>query len=68
MRGTLTKHKALETTECMHTVTQCWPASSQIANMFIEISDYNAQTTTNKYISGDSLTNYYVTLHMGTQN
>ena len=54
--------------ECMHTITQCWPASSQIANLFIEISDYNTQTATNKYISEDSLTNYYVTLHIGTQN
>ena len=66
MRTTLTKHKALETVAI--TITQCSPASSPIANLFIEISDYNTQTTTNKYISEDSLTNYYVTLHIGTQN
>ena len=46
----------------MHTITQC----CQI--LFIEVSAYNTQTTTNKYISGDSVTNYYVTLHIGTQN
>ena len=51
----------------MHTITQCWPASSPIAKLFIEISDYNTQTTTNKYISEDNLANYYVTLHIGTQ-
>ena len=54
--------------EYMHTVTQCWPASSPIANLFIEVRAYNTQTTTNKYISENSQTNYYVTLHTGTQN
>ena len=44
------------------------PASSPIANLLIEVSAYNTPTTTNKYISEDSLTNYYVTLHIGTQN
>ena len=38
-----------------------------IANLFIEISDYNTQTATNRYISEDSLTNCYVALHIGTQ-
>ena len=44
------------------------PAFSPIANLFKEVSAYNTQTTTNKYINEDSLTNYYVTLHIGTQN
>ena len=54
--------------EYTQTIMQYWPASSLIANLLIEVDDYNTQTTTNKYISEDSLTNYYVTLHMGTQN
>ena len=44
------------------------PASSPVANLFKEVSAYIIQTNTNKYISEDSLTNHYVTLHIGTQN
>ena len=44
------------------------PAPSLIANLFIEVSAYNTQTTTNKYINEGSVTNYYVTLHIGTEN
>ena len=44
------------------------PASSPRANLFIEVSAYNTKTTTNKYFSVDTLTNYHVTLHIGTQN
>ena len=54
--------------EYTQTIMQYWPASSLIANLFIEVNDYNTQTTTNMYIIEDSLTNYYVTLHIGTQN
>ena len=54
--------------EYMHTITQCWLASSQIDNLFIEVSTFNTQTTTNKYISENSQTNDQVTLHIGTQN
>ena len=55
--------------ECMHTlITQCWPGLGENRNLFIEVNAYNTQTTANKYISEDSLTNHYVTLHIGTQN
>ena len=53
----------------MHTlITQCWPGLGENRNLFIEVNAYNTQTTANKYISEDSLTNHYVTLHIGTQN
>ena len=69
MRRSLTKQSfGNNWLENMQTITQYWLASALIANLFIEISSYNTQTTTNKYISEDSLTNYYVTLHIGTQN
>ena len=39
------------------------------ANLFRELSGYSTQTTTtNKYISEDSLTKYYVTWRIATQN
>ena len=42
--------------------------SIHISILFIELSDYNAETTTNKYTSEKSLTNYHVTLHIETHN
>ena len=64
MRGTLTKHKALETIGFdTQRLTQDWLASPHppIADLFIELSGYSTQTAIIKFISEVSLTNYYAT-------
>ena len=68
MRRSLTKQSfGNDWLENMQTITQYWLASALIANLFIEISSYNTQTTTNKYISEDSNKLLCYTAHRNTK-
>ena len=71
LRRTFTRHKCLETI-CSGVQRVLWhhlPCEVfLIVNLFIELTGYSTQTTTNKYISEDMLTKYYAIQHIATQN